>query len=75
MAKTKNYRKSFRVYASNNGITAYADLLIYSFDGSLTAEEFAKIARQFHRNIPKLVEGLPWTDFGIDNIDIRKVRK
>jgi hypothetical protein len=69
-----NYRcKKLRVYANDGGdITIHGE--IYVGTRNLTTAEYRKLLSRVVRGIPKMLEGLPYTDFGIDNISIKRVR-
>ena len=72
MTKTKYRQKRLTVYASDGGITIHGDIHVGAHD--LTPEEHKKLVCRVIRRIPALLEGLPFSDFGIDNISISKRR-
>lgn len=72
MAKTRYRQKRLHVYASDGGVTIHGDIYVGTTD--LMPEEHKKLLGRVIRGIPKMLEGLPFTDFGIDNISISKRR-
>jgi hypothetical protein len=72
MAKTRYKQKRLNVYACDGGITIHGDIYVGTSD--LTPDEHKKLVGRVIRGIPKMLEGLPFTDFGTDNISISKRR-
>jgi hypothetical protein len=76
MAKTRYQQKRLNVYACDGDITIHGDIHVGAQVGpvGLTPAEHKKLVARVIRGIPKMLEGLPYTDFGIDNISISKRR-
>ena len=72
MTKTHYKQKRLNVYASCGDVTIHGDIHVGA--RGLTSEEHKKLVGRVIRGIPKMLEGLPYTDFGIDNITISKRR-
>lgn len=66
----KTQRRRIRVWAQSNNVTVHADIAIQS--DYLSGEEHRAIVSRLVRGIPKMLENIPYTDFGIDNIEITK---
>ena len=74
MAKYKV--KRLQLYAQDGDITISGDIHIGAQigPGGLTPAEHKRVIRVVHRALPKIVESVPFADFGIDNISISKRR-
>lgn len=68
--------KRLNLYAHDGDITVHGDIHIGAQVGAggLAPAEYKKVLRAVHRALPRIVEGVPFTDFGIDNIHIAKRR-
>lgn len=74
MAKYRVRR--LNLYARDGDVTIHGDIHVGAQVGAggLTPDEYKKVMRAVHRALPKIVEGIPFTDFGIDNTQIAKRR-
>lgn len=68
--------KRINLYACDGDVIIHGDIHVGAQvgTGGLTPDEYKKVMRAVHRALPKIVEGVPFTDFGIDNISISKRR-
>jgi hypothetical protein len=64
----KTQRRRIRVYAQSNNVMVHADITVQT--DYLSSQEHRSIVSQIVRGIPALLERCPYTDFGIDNIEI-----
>ena len=72
MAKLR--QKKLQVYANDGGgVTIHADIHVYAQD--LTSGEYRELLSRVIRGVPKMLEDLPFCDFGIDNISIKRRRE
>jgi UPF0288 family protein (methanogenesis marker protein 3) len=74
MASLVRHRsRKLRFYASNNdGVSVSGDIYVYTHD--LTSDEHKKVVGRVIRGVPKMLENIPYTDFGFDNISVKKVK-
>jgi hypothetical protein len=63
---------TLRTWARSQNVCVYGDITIHTED--LIADEHQRVVSRLTRGIPMLLEGLPYSDFGIDNISIKRVR-
>jgi len=75
-SRTRYKVKRLNLYASDGDISIHGDIHVGAQvgPGGLTTDEHKRVIRAVHRALPKILEGVPFADFGIDNISISKRR-
>lgn len=71
-----NHRsQNIRVWASEqDGPSIHMNIEVYCGATDLDALQFKQVVGRLIRSIPPALATIPYTDFGIDNISIKKVR-
>jgi hypothetical protein len=72
MNPIKSRHKRLRLYAKDAGITIFGDFSVHG--ERLTSDEFRRLVGRLIRGIPAMLAGLPFCDFGIDNIKIQRMK-
>jgi hypothetical protein len=72
----KTFREqNLRVWASEkDGPSVSLNIHVGCSKSILTADEFKRVVSRLIRGLPALLEDLPYSDFGLDNISIKKVK-